>query len=82
MMESEAGKAVVRSGRKESWGAILRERFVRAVVLWPRLCWRRGRSNDAERMGRDIVMRLSRWLARWRANWVVGESRDEVGMRL
>lgn len=35
-MESEAGKAVFRSGRKESWGAILRDRFVRLVVLWPR----------------------------------------------
>lgn len=39
MMLSAAGKGVVRLGRKESWGAILRARFVRAVVLWPR--WRR-----------------------------------------
>lgn len=36
MMESAAGNSVVREGRKESWGEILRARLVRAVVLWPR----------------------------------------------
>lgn len=36
MMESEAGNAAALEGRKESWGAILRDRFVRATVLWPR----------------------------------------------
>lgn len=43
MMESAAGKAAERSGRNESWGAILSDRLVRAVVLWPR-CGINGRA--------------------------------------
>lgn len=59
MMLSAAGNAVVRLGRKESWGAILRARLVRAVVLWPRFgirgmalqradvsSWATGRARD------------------------------------
>lgn len=47
-MESPAGASGDRSGRKESWGAILRARFVRAVVLCPRtkVC---GRTHACER---------------------------------
>ena len=67
-MESEAGKDVVRSGRKESWGAILRERFVRAGGLWRRVCWRRGRSSAAGRMGRDMLI-----------GWRVGAVDDQLG---
>ena len=36
-MESLAGNVEVRSGRKSSWGAFFRARFVRAAVLWPRI---------------------------------------------
>lgn len=63
MMLSAAGKGAVRLGRKESWGAILRARFVRAVVLWPRLgtsialqravvasSWATGRARDRRSM--------------------------------
>jgi len=46
MMESAAGKGADRSGRKESWGAILRARLVRAVVLWPRAVMRGRRGEE------------------------------------
>lgn len=57
MMESAAGNAAERSGRKSSCGARLRLRFVRAVVLWPRIevsgtsDWRPAPSSCAA--GRD-----------------------------
>lgn len=61
MMLSPGGDAAVRSGRKESWGAILRARLVRAVVLWPRLgvrgvrravvrSWATGRARERRSM--------------------------------
>lgn len=75
MMESAAGNSVVREGRKESWGEILRARLVRAVVLWPReeVSGRETTAADAleaERQRRGV------------SSWEAGRRRDRRSMVL
>ena len=64
---------LVRDGRKDGCGAILRLRFVRAVVLWPReeMRGRKGR-DDADNTDDETVL-LENVVLR---SWVVGRRSD------
>lgn len=79
MMESAAGKAAaaVREGKKESWGAILRARLVRAVVLWPRedVNGRETAATAAEALGAERQRRGA-------SSWEAGRRRDRKSMML
>jgi hypothetical protein len=75
MIWSAAGKAAEREGKKESWGAILRLRLVRAVVLWPRveMSGTTRRAEDGE--GEEEMAAAARW-RRGATSWDAGRRRE------